>query len=66
MKFEIPVEEKWVKRVEAGFPNEINDLFDKVCDNKNYRSVQIIGFSGDKILVTYETLVGAKTEGENT
>jgi len=64
MKFEIPVEEVWVKRVYVGDATAINILFEKI-DNKRCRAITIIGFSGEKILVSYEALdTTTKTEGE--
>jgi len=69
MQFEIPKEEKWVKRVFFDTPEEVNLKFDELCNNTNFRSIQIVTVvpfgiyvGSGKILISYEENINSKQE----
>lgn len=66
VKFEMPLEEKWVKQVFVGDVTQANIFFREICNKELvYRAIQIIGFSSEKVLISYEENINAPKESEN-
>ena len=59
LKFDLPQEEIWVKRVFLGTPKEVNQKFDEICNNKNFRNIQIIGPTNQKQMEILNEEIGS-------